>query len=232
MRPSRPIYIKDIKETKKNNVIIDLLDSSSSSLVIPPSNNYQLIHDYTESTSKGSSLLLNNNFYGALLSYRKSLSIAEKLRDNYRKNESKCNIGIANFYLGKINESITYIESCYKYINSICSFEEGKNDIKNLYLLCKTGANLCMCQLTMNSQYNKNSSIINNITDIISKEDDLNKQMLCVRFLNNIIFRVNSLRTNKNNNINGSNIYGSNRYDEENKSDYILNSVCYYIIRT
>ena len=224
MRSSKPIYIKDIKESRKNNIIFHSLYSTSSNIIISPNNNFKLIHDYTELITQGSSLLLNNNFYEALESYQKALSISEKLMDDFKKNESKCNIGIANFYLGKISEAISNLQSSYTYINSICSFGKGTNDVKSLYLLCKSGANLCMCQLTMNSQDNNCISIINNIIDIISNEEDLYKQIICVKYLNNILFRVNSLIANKNNDFNESNFSENNFNYIENENNIISNN--------
>ena len=89
------------------------------------------------------------------------------------------------------------------------------NNIKNLYLLCKSGANLCMCQLTIKSQ--NSTSLINSIIDIISKEEDINKQLLCIKYLNNILFKVNSLQMNNtlNNNYNNDN-FGNQNGNEYN----------------
>lgn len=186
-----------IKESEKNVPYFHSLQSSNSNINVNPNDYYQKMHDFSELVNQGSSLVLNNDFNEALDIYQKSLYIAESLKDEYQKNEIKCNIGIINFYLSKLNESINYIQPCYNYIYSICQSENGMNSIRNLYLLCKSGANLCMCYLTMNSENNNCKSLINDIINIISKEDDLYKQLFCVKYLNNILFRVKSLLKEK-----------------------------------
>ena len=217
----RLIKINDIKESKKSNIIFHSIDSYTTIQLDDSDNNYQELHDYIELINQGSSLTLQLKFTEALTIYQKALSIAEKLRDEYKKNESKCNIGIINFYLGNLNEAIIFIQNCYNHFNSICTFEKGMNNIKNLSFLCKSGANLCMCQLTMNSQYNNCISIIKNIIDIISKEENLYKILFCVKYLNNILFRVNSLVVNKNNYFNKFDMFENNY--EEIKNNFILN---------
>ena len=197
IKRSKLVNLNDgIKESKKNVQSFYSLESSES--IINPNDYYQKMHDFSELINQGSSLVLNNNFNEAINIYQKSLNIAESLKDEYQKNEIKCNIGIINFYLSKLNEAINYIQPCYNYIYSICQSENGMNSIRNLYLLCKSGANLCMCQLTINSENNNCTSLINDIINIVSKEDDLYKQLFCVKYLNNILFRVNTLLTKKN----------------------------------
>ena len=197
IKRSKLVNLNDgIKESKKNVQSFYSLESSES--IINPNDYYQKMHDFSELINQGSSLVLNNNFNEAINIYQKSLNIAESLKDEYQKNEIKCNIGIINFYLSKLNEAINYIQPCYNYIYSICQSENGMNSIRNLYLLCKSGANLCMCKLTINSENNNCTSLINDIINIVSKEDDLYKQLFCVKYLNNILFRVNTLLTKKN----------------------------------
>ena len=198
-------------ESKKSNIRFQTINSSFSTennnQNDDNSDNYKLIHDYTEKFNQGSNLLLINKFQESLSAFKESLSMAEKLRDPLKKTESKCNIGIVNFYLGKLNESINWMQPCYEYINSICSSEKGMNNIKNLYLLCKCGANLCMCQVTINSENNNCLKIINNVINIINKEEDLYKQLFCVNYLDNILFRVNSLLKNHNSYLNNISKY-------------------------
>ena len=96
-----------------------MIESSNSNINVNPNDYYQKMHDFSELVNQGSSLVLNNDFNEALDIYQKSLYIAESLKDEYQKNEIKCNIGIINFYLSKLNESINYIQPCYNYIYSI-----------------------------------------------------------------------------------------------------------------
>ena len=163
-----------LTESKKSNIRFQTINSSSSTVIINQNNdnsgNFKLVHDYTELFNQGSNYLLTNKFKESLSVFKETLSIADKLNDPFKKIESKCNIGIVNFYLGKIIESINWIQPCYESINYICSSEKGMNNIKNLYLLCKCGANLCMIQITINSENNSCLNIINNIINIISRE--------------------------------------------------------------
>ena len=176
---------------------------------------YQKLYNYIELVSQGSSFLLRNNFNEALEAYEKAFRISEILGDEYKKNESKCNIGISNFFLGKFINAINNIQPCFDYIYFFCSKEVGSNNIKNLYLLCKSGLNLCMCKLTINNDYNNCISIIENIVNIISKEADFNKQLFSLRYLNKSLFKVNSLVKYNNNDINNNSIYDNN-FNESN----------------
>ena len=169
-----------------------------SSTIINADDYYKKMYDYTELIKKGTNLLLINNYSGALEVYNMALSLANELNNDYKINETSCNIGIVYFYLGKLNESIKNIQPCYNYINSVCRSEIGKNTIRNLYLLCKSGANLSMCKLAINSENNNCLSLINNIIDILSKEDNLYNKKYCIQYLNIILFRVNTLLTKKN----------------------------------
>jgi len=92
------------------------------------------------------------------------------------------------------------------------------NTIKNIYLLCKCGANLCMCHLTLNSENNTYLQIINNIINIISQEEDLYKQLFFINYLNNILFRVNSLLKNSNSYLNNI-----SKYENDLKNNDMIN---------
>ena len=211
-----------LAESKKSNIRFQTINSSISNININQNNdnsdNFKLVHNYSELFNQGSNYLLINKFKESLSAFKESLSIAEKLNDPFKKIESKCNIGIVNFYLGKINESINWIQPCYENINYICSPEKGMNNIKNLYLLCKCGANLCMCQITINSENNSCLNIINNIINIISREEDLYKQLFYANYLNNILFRVNSLLKNKSSYLNNI-----PKYENDLKNNDIIN---------
>lgn len=178
------------------NISNDNLFFHSLDLDMSSENVFQLIHDYIELISQGSYYVINNKFDEALVVYQDTLSIAKKLRDEFKINESKCNLGIINFYLGKVNEAVELIQPCYNDIYYKCSSFVGKNDTKNLILLCKCGVNFCMCLLTINSYNDSCISILNDIINIISKEKNLYKQLLCIEYINNILFRVKSLETN------------------------------------
>ncbi len=98
-----------------------------SSTIINADDYYQKMYDYSELIKKGSNLLLINNYSGALEQYKMALRLAYELNNDYKINETSCNIGIVFFYLGKINESIKNIQPCYNYINSVCRSEIGTN---------------------------------------------------------------------------------------------------------
>ena len=76
-------------------------NNSSNSLSNIPMNinvHYKKLYRYTELINQGTSSLLENNFNEALEAYENAYRISENLGDEYKKNESKCNIGIANFF--------------------------------------------------------------------------------------------------------------------------------------
>ena len=53
--------------------------------------------------------MINNQFSEALTVSQDILSIKQKLRDEFKINGPKCNLGIVYFYLGKLNEVIIFI---------------------------------------------------------------------------------------------------------------------------
>ena len=129
--------------------------------------------------------------------FQKELQLSEQLRDKDKINESKCNIGIVYFHLGKLDDAVNYIQKCYEYISVICQANSGQNTIQNLNLLCKSGSNLCMCLITLNSDDGNSLSIIDDILNILSKEEDLYKQLYCIQYLNFSLFKVKSLINNE-----------------------------------
>ena len=173
---------------------LGLLDSN----IINPNDYYQKMNKYSELINQGLICTLNKNNDKAIEYFTKALSIAKILNDEYKENEALCNIGIIDYYCGRMNESIDKIQSCYNYIISICQSEIGTNNIRNLYLLCKSGANLCMCLMTKNSKNTNCLKPINNIIDLLSKEEDISKRKHCIKYLNNALFKVDSLLTEKN----------------------------------
>ena len=134
---SKLVNLNNISESKKSNVIFHSINSSFANLDENQNENFQLIHNYMELINQGSFLESKSRYYEALGIFEKALSISEKLKDEFKKNETKCNIGIINFYLGKLDEAINIIQPCYENINKICSSQMGMNNIGNLYLLCK-----------------------------------------------------------------------------------------------
>ena len=118
-------------------------------------------------------IIIQKLYYSkALLCYKEASKIAEELNDAFKKYESLYNLGIVHFYLNNINKALSSFESCYNYFKALCLQKNGHNDIKNLILLCKSGANLCMCKNEKLNENNDCLSIINNVLLIISKEDD------------------------------------------------------------
>ena len=227
---SKLVNVNKIKSSKNNdNNIINSIGSSSNNFPINPGIHYKKLYDYSELINQGSSFVLNNKFNEAMETFQKALQLSEQLRDKYKINESKCNIGIVYFHLGHLNDAINYIQTCYDYISVICQAESGQNTIQNLSLLCKSGSNLCMCLITINSDDGNSLAIIDDILNIISKEEDLYEQLHCVQYLNISLFKVKSLIYNENNenyenyyneDINNYNIKFNNNF----KNNYINNN--------
>ena len=152
-----------------------------------------LINQYIDLNTKALDLLSKAQASKALSCYQKAFSIANQLRDNFKKKESECNMGITYYHLKDIKKAMELLQSCYNYFYKICCEENNNIDIKNLTLLCKTGANLCMCKITLLIDKDGCIKLIKDIINIISQEDDINNQIFCLKYLNNILFNVNSL---------------------------------------
>ena len=165
---------------------------------------------YTKTTINSINQLKNYNFSSALEGFKNSLKIANELNDEYKKNESLCNLGIANFYLNKINESINYLENSYNNIKTKCSNENFANDLKSLNLLIKTGVNLILGYLAIGN-FNEISEILNEVLTLIEREVSYHKQLKCVKMMIKIFFHCESL-------IEENNI--ENNDDDDNNKDY------------
>ena len=214
IKRSKLVNVNNIQAPKKYDNIINSINSSPN-LPINPNIHYKKLYDYSELIKQGSSFVLNNRFNEAMETFQKALQLSEQLRDKNKIHESKCNIGIVYFHLGQLNDAINYIRTCYDYISDICQKESGINTIQNLNLLCKSGSNLCMCLITLNSDDGNSLSIIDDILNIISKEEDLYKQLYWVEYLNLSLFKVKSLINNEN--------YEYNDYDYNEENNYINN---------
>ena len=152
-----------------------------------------LINQYINLNSKALNHLSKSHASKALSCYQEALSIANQLNDNFKRKESECNIGITYYHLNDIKKAMELLQSCYNYFYKICCEENNNIDIKNLTLLCKAGANLCMCKITLLNDKDDCINLIKDIINIISQEDDINNRIFCLKYLCNILFNVNSL---------------------------------------
>ena len=193
----------------------NIFASQSTNIQFFQNNQYELINQYINLNNEASSFISKNYYSKALFCYKEASKIAEELNDSFKKYESLYNLGIVHFYLNNINKALSSFESCYNYFKALCLQKNGHNDIKNLILLCKSGANLCMCKNEKLNENNDCLSIINNVLLIISKEDDINVKISCINCLNNCIFQVNSLLMLNNNNISLKNSFYLNKNNEE-----------------
>ena len=170
----------------------------SNKIQISQSIQYKKINEYKELNNQGAILINNKNYSEALDVYEKSLQLAEILKDNFKRNDSKCNLGIAKFHLGKLNDAINFIQPCYEYFNKECTIKNEGTNLQNLILLCKSGVNLCMCLITLNSEGKDPLPIIENIISIISNEEiyDIYVQKFCLEYIIKSLFKTKSLSNN------------------------------------
>ena len=153
----------------------------------------ELINKYIKLNNQVLDLLTKNQPSKALSVLEKALIISEQLKDDFKKHESECNKGISYFQLNKIKEALNLFQSSFDYFYKICNEVNPHKDIKNLILLCKSGINLCMCKILLIADKDNCIEIINNIINIICQEENLNKQIFCIKYINYILFNVNSL---------------------------------------
>ena len=179
---------------KTNNPESYSIDPPISNIDLENSlNSCILINQYIDLNSKALNHLSKSQASKALSCYQKALSIANQLNDNFKRKESECNIGITYYHLNDIKKAMELLQSCYNYFYKICCEENNNIDIKNLTLLCKAGANLCMCKITLLNDKDDCINLIKDIINIISQEDDINNRIFCLKYLCNILFNVNSL---------------------------------------
>jgi hypothetical protein len=183
------------KSYKNKNKDFYSINPSSSSINLKNSiKSCELINKYIELNNQASNFITpQGQAKKALSSYKEASEIAEQLNDNFKINESKCNQGIAYYHLNDIKKAISLLKPCYINFCKICSNGQINSDIKNLIMLCKSGVNLCMCKILLFHDKSDCKEIINDIINIIEQENDLNVQIFCIRYINNILFGVGSL---------------------------------------
>ena len=185
----------------------------------------EIINKYINLNNHVLDLQTKNQPSKALSVLEKALIISEQLKDNFKKNESECNKGISYFHLNKIKEAINLFQSSFNFFYKICTEFNHHNDIKNLILLCKSGANLCMCKILLIVGKDNCIDIINKIINIISQEEDLNTQIFCLRYISYILFNVNSLVSINNYKESILDLNHSNSNEEANEEINMINQL-------
>ena len=204
---SSKVDLKNISFGKKKSFQNDepdlySIDSKFSSIDLQNSLNYcELINKYIDLNNQALDLQTNGQHSKALSIFKKASSISEELKDDYKMKESECNKGITYFHLNNIKKAIDLLQPPFEFFYKICYEGNGQNDIKNLTLLCKSGANLCLSKMLLFYDKEKCIEIISNIIKIISQEEDLNNQIFCIKYLNINLFNVNSLLSINNDNL-------------------------------
>ena len=196
------------------------IDSQTSTIDLQNSLNHcELIDKYIYLNNQALDLQAKGQHLKALSIIEKASLISQELKDDFKRNESDCNKGIIYFHLNNIKNAINLLQHSFDYFYKLCNEGNSNNDIKNLTLLCKSGANLCLCKMLLFDDKEKCTEIINDIINIISQEEDLNNQIFCIKYLNNILFNVNSLlfidNISLSNYLNDININQSNNSSEE-----------------
>ena len=162
-------------------------------------NKFELINKYINLNKEGTLFFHENNYSKSLSCFNEALTIAEELNDDFKINESRCNLGIIYFELNNFKKASELLSPCYNSINILITLGKGNNSLQNLILLCKSGCNLCMCKCIEDYEKNESISIINNIIFIISKENDINTQIYCTKYIIRSLFKVDSLLSQNNN---------------------------------
>lgn len=218
------------KKSEINTIVPSNYDLDKQNIL----NSCELINEYINLNNQA---LNNIPPKQALSCYDKAYSIADKLRDEFKKKESACNKGIVYYRLNDIKNAIKYLQPCYSYFYNLCNKEDNNIDLQNLTLLCKTGANLCLCKISALYDKDECVSIINEIINILSQEEDVNNQLFCIKYLTNIFFNVNnisSINTNftfnswKDKEINSF----EDKEEEINKIKQLYNEAFYHFIST
>ena len=157
-------------------------------------NSSELENKYKDLNIKGEKYISKNQISKALKSYEEVYFIAEKLKDNFKINESECNKGICYFNFIKIKEAMEAFQTCYQYFYKSINIEKSNNkDGKNINFLCKSGAYLCLCKIALSHDKDECINLIKNIYEIISKKQFLACKKLYSEILNEILFNIDSL---------------------------------------
>ena len=212
------------EETENNNYENDESRISYSQKSI----NLNLIEDnlsdegnYTEYIKKGSTLCFQHNYKEALSEFENAQKIAEKINDDYKKKESLCHIGIAQFIIGNEN-GLSNLEQLYNDYTKQIKKENYDIGSVNLLLFTKIGSNLLLFYF-INSQLNKSREIMDYMLEVIERQKENENKLNTLRNIIFILFRCKSLSLNGNNNF--------NLLSQQNDEDQIIKKTINYFFQ-
>ena len=167
---------------------------------ISPEKRIQLEADYVENNISCFKNISKFKYSKALDSYEKCYKIAVQLGDNFKINDSLCNIAITNFYIGNIKASLEKFQTLNNYYSTNIDVE---HNLKETKLQCKVYSNLIIVYLSL-GKINEAKECLDNLMDCIKDQEELNDKKELIKDVIYIFFRLESLKNIGNQDLNNS----------------------------
>jgi tetratricopeptide (TPR) repeat protein len=192
-----------------------------------PTDNFRinLESDYIQQNLTAYQSVKSRDYPKAEEAYSESVNIAKQLADDYKLSDSLSNLGITEFFNGKLENSFETLQTALT-INDQLVLSEKSNAILRLKIL----SNLCISGISINKT--KDSlNYLNQILDILKSEKDSTNQAEYLKSINNCFFRIDSLISyfdiNKAFNINGKIIINEDNRNNEEVHKQLIRKVMY-----
>jgi hypothetical protein len=181
--------------------------------------------DYIQHNLDAFQLIKLKDYSKASEAYQQSVSVAKQLSDDYKLCDSLTNLGITEFFNGKLEKSFETLLSGLS-LSEQMSSEKGNQllRIKILSNLCISGISICRTKESL--------SYANTILEIFKSEKDVNNQLEYYKAVVNCFFRVDSLisyfEINKANNISEKIVITNDNKNNEELHKQLIRKVMYY----
>lgn len=162
--------------------------------------NAQQEYCYSKTLSKGEHYLSTNEHNKALKCFENCLTMAVSYNDALKQIEANCNIGIALFYLGNINDSYTKLADTYKKL----PLNENVMNIEYMFLYYKVTCNYVLILITI-GKCKDAITIFNDLNTSLRSEINIYKKHKYIQYIIYVFFHIDSLIAHNSNSNNNSN---------------------------
>ena len=155
--------------------------------------NAQQEYCYSKTLLKGECYLTINEYNKAMKCFENCLTMAVNYNDTLKQIEANCNIGIALFYLNKINDSYMKITDTYKKL----PLNENVMNIEYMYLYYKVTCNYILILITI-GKCKDAITIFTKLQTSLQSEINIIKKHKYIQYIIYIFFHIHSLITTHN----------------------------------
>ena len=152
--------------------------------------NAQQEYCYSKTLLKGEHYLSINEYNKAIKCFETCLTMSINYNDTLKQIESNCNIGIALFYLNKINDAYIKLTDTYKKL----PLNENIMNIEYMFIYYKVTCNYILILITI-GKCKDAITIFNKLQLTLHSEININKKYKYIQYIIYIFFHIHSLIT-------------------------------------